>query len=72
MSSLNKEQKVHVVANSPQVKEAIKLLIGLMHESEISEFIEYTYDIDVVDEEKRVLGTLKDKFKFRFEKIKNT
>lgn len=45
-SKLTKRDKVSIVANMPEVTNAIKVLTALMEEAKIKEFIEYDYIIN--------------------------
>ena len=58
MSKLNKRDKVKLVANTPELTDAIKLLVTLMKTENIKDFIQYKYQVG--DEQ----------YKFRIEKVK--
>lgn len=59
---LTKDEKIHLVANMPEVITAIKTLAAVMIEAKIKNFIQYEYDVEDIS------GPTQ-RFRFRFEKI---
>ncbi len=59
---LTKADKVHLVAGTPELINAINLLVTLMKTEKINKFIQYNYTL--------YKGTLgEENYKFRFEKV---